>query len=123
MNKQHTEIKWAGFTLAVLGVAAAAFAIWGYAGVYIALQAYVALAATTFTVVYHVTARWWETPMGRNIMLLIGSIAVVLDLALLFNMLGRPDWMRIALAVAYALIGTAIWRRLTILIDAQYPDR
>jgi hypothetical protein len=123
MNRRHTLLKWSAFVLLLLGVALLVFAEWGYVGVYIFLQAYAALASTTFTVVYHVTARWWETIMGRNIMLLIGSIAAVLDLGLFFNLLGRPDWMRVALAFAFAVVGTAIWRRLTILIDAQYPDR
>jgi hypothetical protein len=91
--------------------------------VFLVLQTYVALAATIFALVYHVTARWWETAMGQNIMLLIGSIALVLDLGLASNLLGRPAWIVFVYLAAFAAIGTAIWWRLFILLDAQYRTK
>jgi len=86
---------------------------------YLAALAYVALPATLFVIVYHVIARWWETAIGRNIMLLVGSIATTLDLGFLNLALGRPEWMRWVFFACYMAIGTAIWIRLHLLIKAQ----
>lgn len=115
---------YAALTAVALGVFHLVYAFVGPEPVYLVTQAFVAAAATTFTIVYHATARWWVAPIGRNIMLLVGSIAAILDLGLIFNLLGRPVWMRELFAVLFAAIGVAIWRRLFILIDAQYhtPD-
>ena len=107
-------------TLAAVALFHLAWVILDEKVTYLVLQAFVATGATVFSVVYHVTARWWESVMGRNIMLLVGSIAAILDLGLLFNILGRPEWMRELFAFLYFAIGWAIWHRLTILIDAQY---
>lgn len=92
--------------------------IWYVAGVL-----YVALAATVFVVVYHALARWWETAVGQNIMLLVGSLAALHVVGFLNIAFGRPDWMRWVLWTFYLAIGTAIWWRLGLLIRAQREAR
>ena len=101
-----------------------AYSVLGPATVYLVAQSFVGMVATLFCVVYHWSAPWWSSVMGRNIMLLVGSIALILDLGLVFNLLGRPEWMREVFAIVFLAIGVAILRRLVILIDVQHhtPD-
>lgn len=119
MNKRKIWIG-AALTAAAMALLHVSFVFVGAPVTYLVLQAFVAAGATTFSIVYHVTASWWESAMGRNIMLLVGSIAAILDIGLIFNLAGRPEWMREVFAGLYLAIGVAIWRRLSILIDAQY---
>jgi hypothetical protein len=78
-----------------------------------------AIGASIFVAVYHALARWWESSVGQNIMLLMSSLAAVCDLALLNIMLGRPDWMGWIFFVLYVVIGVAIWWRVGLVIKAQ----
>lgn len=78
----------------------------------------IALGSTLFVVVYHGLMRWWETAVGQNIMLLMGALAAITDLALVNTIIGRPDWMRWVFFGLYLVIGTAIWWRLALLIRA-----
>lgn len=81
----------------------------------------VAIGATIFCSVYHALARWWQSPMGVNIMMLVASLAAV-SVALLVNIwLDRPDWMRWVFVGILATIGSAIWWRLALLVKAQRP--
>lgn len=123
-RKRQTVIRWVVASLVGAAAMHVAYITFGSPIVYLVLQAFVAAGATTFSIVYHVTAEWWKSAMGRNIMLLVGSIAAILDLGLVFTLAGRPEWMREVFAALYLAIGIAIWRRLSILIDAQYhtPD-
>lgn len=82
----------------------------------------IALATTLFVVLYHGLMRWWETAVGQNIMLLMAALAAITDLGLLNFILGRPDWMRWVFFGLYLVIGTAIWWRLALLIQA-YRDQ
>jgi len=84
---------------------------------------YVAVPTTLFVIVYHVTARWWETSMGQNIMLLMFSLAALADLLLVNVLLGRPDWMRWVFLALYVAVGTATFWRLGLLIKAQRTRR
>jgi hypothetical protein len=88
---------------------------------YLAALWYVALGSTVFVIVYHALARWWESAMGLNIMLLMASLASLADLLLVNVMLGRPDWMRWVFLGLYVVIGTAIWWRVMLLVRAQRP--
>lgn len=83
----------------------------------------IALAASCFTVIYMFTARWWKSPMGVNIMLLVGGLAAVTDLALVYNIIDRPEWALYVFAAFYFAIGGAIWWRLVMLWRAQFPAR
>ena len=82
---------------------------------------YVAAGSTVFVIVYHVLARWWESPMGQNIMLLMFSLAALADLLLVNVLLGRPDWMRWVFLALYVVVGSAIWWRVALLVKAQRP--
>jgi hypothetical protein len=83
---------------------------------------FIALGSTLFVVVYHGLMRWWETAVGQNIMLLMGALAAITDLALVNALIGRPDWMRWVFFGLYLAIGAAIWWRLALLIQA-YRDQ
>jgi len=121
MSERRKKVaQWVAVTLVGFGLLHVLYVVLGPKLVFLVMQAFVAAGATTFSIVYHVTATWWKSAMGRNIMLLVGSIAAILDLSLAFTLAGRPDWMREIFAALYAAIGVAIWRRLTILIDAQH---
>ena len=74
-----------------------------------------------FVIVYHALARWWESRMGQNIMLLMASLASLADLLLLNVLLGRPEWMRWVFLGLYVVVGTATWWRLALLVKAQRP--
>lgn len=91
--------------------------------IYLAALCYVAAGATVFVIVYHALARWWESAMGQNIMLLMASLAAITDLALVNLLLDRPGWMRWVLWALYLLVGTSIWWRLGLLIKAQRQPR
>lgn len=84
---------------------------------------YVAIGTTAFAFVYHILARWWDTAVGQNIMLLMASLALLTDAVLANNLLGRPDWMRWVFLTLYVAIGTAAWWRLGLLIKAQRQPR
>lgn len=84
---------------------------------------YIGAAATAFVIVYHVTARWWETPFGINMMVLIGALAGVCDLVFVFVALDRPPWMSWVFDGLYVVIGTTLWWRLRLLVQAQRPKR
>ena len=91
------------------------------ATLYLAALWYVAAAATVFVIVYHALARWWESAVGINIMMLIASLAALADLLLVNVMLGRPDWMRWVFLALYVAVGSAIWWRVGLLVKAQRP--
>lgn len=82
---------------------------------------YVGAAATAFVIVYHVTARWWEKPFGQNMMILIAALAAVCDLVFVFVALDRPAWMAWVFTALYLIIGTTLWWRLALLVEAQRP--
>jgi hypothetical protein len=80
---------------------------------------YVAAGTTLFAAIYHVLARWWDTAVGQNIMLLMASLALLTDAVLANLLLGRPEWMRWVFLALYVAIGTAAWWRLGLLVKAQ----
>lgn len=84
---------------------------------------YVAITTTAFVVTYHVLQRWWETPFGRNIMTLMSALAGLADAALVNNLLGRPDWMRVVFLALYVTIGTAALWRLFLLVESYRAQR
>lgn len=86
---------------------------------YLVVLVYAAVGSTAFVVTYHVLARWWESAVGRNVMLLMGSLAAVFDLWLLNRLLDRPEWMLWVFGVLLAIIGSAVWWRLYLLVKAQ----
>jgi len=113
-------LRYTALSVAALVVFHVAYVYVGPTAVYLIAQLVVAIAANVFAVVYHATARWWKSAMGRNIMLLVGSIAGIVDVGLAFNIMGRPEWMREVFAALFFAVGVALLRRLWILIDAQY---
>lgn len=86
---------------------------------YRAILLYGALGSTLFVVTYHILARWWETPVGQNVMLLMFALAATFDLWFLNRILDRPDWMVWPFAALVVTIGTAVWWRWALLLKAQ----
>lgn len=88
---------------------------------YVVALWYVASGTTAFVIVYHALARWWESAMGVNIMLLMAALASLADLLLVNVLLGRPEWMRWVFLGLYVVVGSATYWRLALLIKAQRP--
>lgn len=108
--------------LAVVAVVAVAVSVY-FGGIYLAALAYVAASTTSFVVVYHRLQRWWDTAVGRNIMLMMFSLAAITDLALVNNLLGRPVWMRWVFWALYLAIGSAAWWRLYLLLKTYHSEQ
>jgi hypothetical protein len=77
--------------------------------------------STVFVVTYHALARWWESAVGINIMVLMASLAALTDLLLVNVSIGRPEWMRWVFAALCGVIGCVIWWRVVLLVRAQRP--
>lgn len=91
--------------------------------IYLLALGYVAAATSAFVVTYHILQRWWETAVGRNIMLMMASLAAITDLALVNVILGRPVWLRVVFWALYLVIGTAAWWRLYLVVQAYRSER
>lgn len=85
---------------------------------YIVALGIIASGSTVFVILYQALMRWWETAVGQNIMLLMAGLAAITDLSFAFLLAGRPEWMRSAFFCLYVAIGTAIWWRVVLLIQA-----
>lgn len=86
-----------------------------------------ALIATAFVVLYWATARWWRSEMGRNVMALMGSLALLLDLTAVrafTQAVPAPhaDWFLWVRLGVFAFIPVAIGWRLWILVRLQILD-
>jgi hypothetical protein len=84
------------------------------------------LFATAFVVLYSVTARWWRSPMGRNVMSLMFVIGAVLDLSVIRIFVpGSVDllWFNILRLVVFAFVPVVLGWRLWLLIKVQVLRR
>lgn len=82
-----------------------------------------ALLATAFVIVYHFSAVWWESHDGRHVMAFMGALALVIDLAVLRLIVGRPEWFEIVRTLTFTAIPIVLAWRLAILIKAQFGSR
>lgn len=89
---------------------------------FVLATAYTALAFTTFTVAFHLLARWWRSGIGVNQMVLFFGLAATFDIALAMMLL-RADavgqWLIWLGAILYVVVGTAAWWRLAIMVRTQ----
>lgn len=82
------------------------------------------LLAAAYAIIYHFTARWWESEFGRSLMSLKIAITAVTGLAIpriLFGLTG-PAYTMIRLVVFIAVPVTLAWR-LVVLIKLQVLKR
>lgn len=85
-----------------------------------------ALFATTFVVVYWVTAPWWRSEMGINIFALMAVIAAVLDLSVIRVWVPIPPdtpWFALLRLVVFALVPIVLGWRLLLLLRVQIRHR
>lgn len=82
--------------------------------------------ATAFVVLYWVTAPWWRTDIGRNIMSLMFAIAAVLDLSVIrvfAPVTADMLWFSVLRLVVFALVPVVLGMRLWLLWKVQIRDR
>ena len=91
--------------------------------VLIAVIVFAALPANLFVVLYHLTASWWKSEFGCNLMTLLASLAAALDLSLSRWIFGPWPGLSHAALFVYLAIGGAIWWRLALLLRAQLGAR
>jgi len=91
--------------------------------VLIAVIVFAALPANLFVVLYHLTASWWKSQFGWNLMTLLASLALALDLSLSRWIFGPWPGLSHAALFVYFAIGCAVWWRLGLLLCAQLGDR
>lgn len=82
--------------------------------------------SVAFCFLYHYTTNgmWKKSEMGRHLMSLSGSLALVLVLWVVGRMFGAStQWFRIVLVAAFAAIPYVLGRHLWILLKVQKEDR
>lgn len=87
-----------------------------------ALVVITAVLAWTFVVLYHVLAPWWRSEIGRNLMTLAASMALVLTLSIV-RMIGGASldtpWFQVVRLAVFAGVPVALGWRTVILIRVQ----
>jgi hypothetical protein len=82
------------------------------------------LLATAYAIVYHFTARWWETEFGRSLMSLKIAIALVTGLAIPRILTGaNPAWYGMLRIVVFVAVPLTLAWRLAVLIKIQRQAR
>lgn len=82
--------------------------------------------SVAFCFLYHYTTdgTWKKSEMGRHLMSLSGSLALVLVLWMTGRMFGAStQWFRIILVAAFAAIPYVLSRHIWILLKVQKEDR
>lgn len=82
------------------------------------------LLAAAYAIVYHFTARWWESEFGRSLMSLKIAIAVVTGLALpriLFD--SDQAWYQALRVIVFVAVPLTLAWRLAVLIKIQRQAR
>lgn len=82
-----------------------------------------AVEAAVFVVLYHWSARWWESDAGRHVMAFMAVIAGVLGLSVLRIFLGDSTPFRIVRLAVFAGVPVVLGQRLWLLRRAQRPAR
>lgn len=77
-----------------------------------------------FVILYAILAPWWRSAHGRNVMLLMGVLALLFTL-IAGTVLFGVEWpFRPAIRVIiFGLVGLAIWWRIVLLIKDQISGR
>lgn len=92
---------------------------------FVMATAYAAVAFSTFTVAFHLLARWWRSGIGVNQMVLFASLALTFDLALVMMLAqaSAPPWLIWLGTGLYATVGTAAWWRFGLMVRAQRENQ
>ena len=85
--------------------------------------AYASVACMAFAVVYSTITPWWRTTTGRLIMMLMGGLAGLASLSVLFSAYRDLDVVRTVRLVFVMIVGTAIWGHVVALVAVQYKGR
>ena len=82
------------------------------------------LLATAYAIVYHFTARWWDTEFGRSLMSLKIAIAAVTGLGIPRILFGvNQHWYLILRVVVFVAVPLTLAWRLAVLIKIQRQSR
>ncbi len=87
-----------------------------------------AVMATGFCVLYHLSARWWESREGRHVMSFTAVLAILLLLWSAGILAGADStWFQIVRLVAFAglpwVLGWRLWLLYKIQIRPEWRDR
>jgi hypothetical protein len=89
-----------------------------------AALALAALGCVFFVVAYHLLAPWRSSPVGRNVMAFMACCALLLCIGVVRVLFGLSDtaiqWVRL---VGFLIVAYVAWRRVYLLIRAQFPER
>lgn len=82
------------------------------------------LLAAAYAIVYHFTARWWETEFGRSLMSLKIAIAAVTGLSIPRILFGlNSEWYAVLRIVVFVAVPLTLAWRLAVLIKIQLGSR
>jgi hypothetical protein len=84
---------------------------------------YASIACIVFVIAYSALAPWWKTSTGRMIMMLVGGLAGLAILTLIFAHFKDADTVRAIRSVLVALVGTALWWQAGAVIKVQIQRR
>jgi hypothetical protein len=84
---------------------------------------YAAAACIAFALIYSTITPWWKSVTGRLIMMLMGGLAGLAILSVIFGAYRDVDLARSIKAVLVIVIGTAIWGHVATLLIVQLRGR
>ena len=81
-------------------------------------------AITLFTVLYGLTTKWWQQWIGRALFLSSMGLALLVDISLLYRVLGDDYALRdVVRLTVYSIIFLGAWFKLIALGVTRYQDR
>ena len=84
---------------------------------------YATVAALAFALAYSLITPWWRSTTGRLIMMLMGGLAGLSALSILFGAYRDADLARGIKFVLVVIVGTAIWGHVAALVLVQIKGR
>lgn len=79
-------------------------------------------AAIAFPIYYHLKARWWKTPTGRDLFtysLVVALVYTVIVFRVIISPTWDPEMFKVYRVGIYVALAFVLWQRLYILIRAQ----
>lgn len=77
----------------------------------------------TFVVTYQITARWWRSDVGRNMMAFVAAETLILGTGVWALAFGDSAARRVVAVVAFGLFVATSWWRSVTLLKAQLRNR
>jgi hypothetical protein len=84
---------------------------------------YASVACLAFVIAYSVLAPWWKTSTGRMVMMLVGGLAGLAALTLIFAHYKDANTVRAIRAGLVTLVGTSLWWQVGAVIKVQTRRR